>query len=171
MVRSDKSRSCVDFAEIVSRFHLERSSRDRVSILPRSCVDFARCSLEFGSDLKIFTDVENCREIGDKSLMEEFFNSLEEIIQRLESRRSENVVHMQSEQKAGRPLGRPACTTWCTTTVRSAERSTDCTTKFLLRVDRLAQPRLLLGSIDRPSVRRNGRSTRAVDRQSDLLIL
>ena len=47
-----KSRSCVDFAEIVCRFLSERLSRDRVSISPRSCVDFARCSLEFGSDLK-----------------------------------------------------------------------------------------------------------------------
>ena len=27
-------------------------SRDRVSISLRSCVDFTRCSLEFGSDLK-----------------------------------------------------------------------------------------------------------------------
>ena len=27
-------------------------SQDRVSISPRSCVDFARCSLELGSDLK-----------------------------------------------------------------------------------------------------------------------
>jgi len=27
-------------------------SRDRVSISLRSCVDFARCSLEFASDLK-----------------------------------------------------------------------------------------------------------------------
>ena len=62
-------RSCVDFArsaqaEIVCRFR-----RDRVSISsevrkPRSCVDFAEMidwgSLETGSDLKIFAEVENC---------------------------------------------------------------------------------------------------------------
>ena len=45
-----------------------------------------------------------------EKLMEEFFNSSEEIVQRLESKRSENAVHMQSEQKAGRPLGRLVCT-------------------------------------------------------------
>ena len=40
-----KLKSCVDFAEIaeveiVRQFHLERSSRDRVSISLRSCVNF-----------------------------------------------------------------------------------------------------------------------------------
>ena len=34
--------SCVDFAEIVCQFRPVRASRDRVSISPRSCVDFAR---------------------------------------------------------------------------------------------------------------------------------
>jgi len=47
-----KSRSYVDFTKIVCQFHLERSSRDRVSISLRSFVDFARCSLEFSSDLR-----------------------------------------------------------------------------------------------------------------------
>ena len=47
-----KSRSCTDFNEIVCRFRSERSSRDRVSISLRSCVNFAKYSLEFGSDLK-----------------------------------------------------------------------------------------------------------------------
>jgi len=37
-----KSRSCVDFTEITCWFRSEHLSRDRVSILPRSCVDFAR---------------------------------------------------------------------------------------------------------------------------------
>ena len=56
-----------------------------MSILSRSCVDFVRSaqaeivcrfrqviywsSLEFGSNLEIFTEVENCRERGDESLM------------------------------------------------------------------------------------------------------
>ena len=51
-------------------------SQDRVSISPRSCVNFVRCAqaeivcrfrqvkdwgtLEIGSDLKIFAEVENC---------------------------------------------------------------------------------------------------------------
>ena len=39
-----KSRSCVDFADIVSRF--------------RQVIDWG--SLEIGSDLKIFAEVENC---------------------------------------------------------------------------------------------------------------
>jgi len=51
-VRLARSRSCVDFTEIVCRFRSKCSSRDRVSLSPKSYVDFARCSLEFGSDLK-----------------------------------------------------------------------------------------------------------------------
>ena len=46
-----------------------RPSRDHVSISPRSCVDFARCSLEFSSDLKNIHRDEECREkakIGDR---------------------------------------------------------------------------------------------------------
>ena len=46
------NRDHVDFTEIMCRFHSERLNRDRVSILPRSCVNFARCSLKFGSDLR-----------------------------------------------------------------------------------------------------------------------
>ena len=38
LVRSVKSRSCVDFVEIVCRFHLKRSSRDWVSISLRSSI-------------------------------------------------------------------------------------------------------------------------------------
>ena len=50
-----KLRSCVNFVEIVCQFRSERSSRNRVFISPRSCVDFARCSLEFGSDFEKFS--------------------------------------------------------------------------------------------------------------------
>ena len=101
-------------------------------------------------------------------MMEEFFNLSEEIAQRLESKRSETEVHMQPEQK----VGRPTCTTWYTTTVRSTEWSTDCMTQFLLRlvdrsVDRLARAQFLLELVDR----RKGRSTGAVERQLDLLVL
>jgi len=41
--------------------------------------------------------MENYRERGDKSLMEEFFNSSEEIVQRSESKKSENAVHSMTE--------------------------------------------------------------------------
>ena len=58
--------------------------------------------------------------------MEEFFNSLEEKLQRSECKRSENAFHIQPEQKVSRPT--------CTATVWSTERSTDYTTQFLLRV-------------------------------------
>ena len=59
--------------------------------------------------------------------MEEFFNSLEEIVQRSKSKRSENAVHMQPEKKTGQPLGRPTCTA----VVRSAEWSTAAGDQFL----------------------------------------
>jgi len=49
-IRLKEHVSSVGQAEIVCRFRMERLSQDRVSILPRSCVDFARCSLEFDSD-------------------------------------------------------------------------------------------------------------------------
>ena len=46
------------------------------------------------------------RERGDKSLMEEFFNSLEEIAQRIESRRSEKQSKCRPEQWSDdRPVG------------------------------------------------------------------
>ena len=118
-----------------------------------------------------------CWERGDKSLMEEFFNQSEEIVQRLESKKSENAVHMQSEQKVGRPPGRLICTTWCTAAVRSTEQSTVCTTQFMLKVDRrsvdrLARAQFLLG-FGRPTGRPKEGSVDhgAVDRQSDLLVL
>ena len=38
--------------EIVCRFRRDRLSISFGALKPRSCVDFARCSLEFGSDLK-----------------------------------------------------------------------------------------------------------------------
>ena len=64
--RLEEQVSSVGQVEIVCRFR-----RVRVSILfralkPRSCVDFARCSLEFGSDLKLFTELENYRETEDR---------------------------------------------------------------------------------------------------------
>ena len=43
-------RSCVDFVEIVCRFRPVRASRDRVSISPRSCVDSPGDRLEFVGD-------------------------------------------------------------------------------------------------------------------------
>jgi len=70
LVCSAKSRSCVDFVEIVCRFHPECSSLDRVSISPRSCVDFTRCSLEFGSDLKNLHRGGECREREKKQNIE-----------------------------------------------------------------------------------------------------
>ena len=83
-------------------------------------------------------------------------------MQRSESKRSENTDYMQPEQKAGRPPGRPTCTGWCTTAVRSTEWSTDCTSKFLLRVGRLlgqptgTSPGFCWGSVDRLVDRRVG---------------
>jgi len=47
-----KLRSRVDFAEIVCRFRRDRVLISFGALKSRSCVDFARCSLEFGSDLK-----------------------------------------------------------------------------------------------------------------------
>ena len=48
-----------------------------------------------GYKVKIIVNYKGkCRESGDKSLMEEFFNSSKEIVQRSEFRRSENAVHM-----------------------------------------------------------------------------
>ena len=99
--------------------------------------------------------MENCRERGDKSLMEEFFNSLKEIVQKLEFKRCENAVHMQSEQRPvdrlvdrhaqfgaqqqfgqptgtsqfsvefGRPFGRPTGTSTVSVGGRSTEQSTE----------------------------------------------
>jgi len=36
------------------------------ALKPRSCVDFVRCSLEFDSDWKIFTEMKNYKERGDE---------------------------------------------------------------------------------------------------------
>jgi len=57
-----KPRSFIDFTEIVCRFRSEHSSRDRVSISSRSCVDFARWYIRVRWSSvqiwKIFTEVE-----------------------------------------------------------------------------------------------------------------
>ena len=133
--------------------------------------------VEFGQDLRnLYRGGELC-ERGDKSLMEEFFfNSPEEIVQRSEFRKSENVVYMQPEQKAGRSPDRPTCTAWCTAAVRSTERSIDCTSqvsvkgRLTIRSTDWHEPRFWC-SVDRPVNRRKSTSTGVVDRQSDLLVL
>ena len=60
--QSLKLKSCVDFVKLVCRFCRDWWSRDLVSISPRSCVDFDRCSLELSSYLKKFHRVGECRE-------------------------------------------------------------------------------------------------------------
>jgi len=103
---------CVDFvwsaqSKIVRRFRrdrVEHSSQDRVSVSPRSCVYFTRCSLKFGSDLKNLHQGGECRErtkTGDR-------------------------VKKTLWQDFGRPSGRPTCTR-----LRSVDRSVDryCTRK------------------------------------------
>jgi len=88
--------------------------------------------------------------------MEEFFNSSEDIVQRLEFKRSENTVHMQPKQKTSRPLGRPTCTGWYTVAVRSIEWSIDCMTQVSVESRSTAlstdwhEPCFYWGSVDRP---------------------
>jgi len=57
--------------------------------------------------------------------MEEFFNSSKEMVQRSETKRSENAVHNMSELRpADRQPGRPVCTAY-TTAARSTSRSSE----------------------------------------------
>ena len=81
---------------------------------------------------------------------------------------------MQLEQKVGRPLGGLTCTAWRTAAVRSTERPIDCTNQVFVKGRSTAdwhEPCFYWGSVDRPVDRKKGRSTGAVDRQSNLLVL
>jgi len=115
-----------------------------------------------GSDLR---NLYRCGELwkrGDKNLIEEFFNLSEEIVQKLKFRRSENAVHMQAEQK----VGRPTCTTWCTAAVQLTEQSTDCTSRVSVKgrsVDRLAWTQVSVRA--RSTEWRVGRPERSTDRR------
>jgi len=97
------------------------------------------------------------REGGDKSLMEEFFNSSEEIVQRSEFKRSENEIHMQPKQRpVDRPVDRHA-------SLVHGSSSVDARAKFLLRVSRpFGRPTEM--SPASVGVRSTDRSTEAVDR-------
>jgi len=79
LVHLAKYKSCVDFVKIVCQFRQERSSRDHVSISPRSCVNFARSSLKFGSDLKNLHRGGGCRERAKTKEDRVFFNSMPEV--------------------------------------------------------------------------------------------
>ena len=107
-----------------------------------------------------------CRARGDKRLMKEFFNSSEEIIQRLECKRSEKVVQMQARIV----VGRPACTT-CTGAAQSTARSTVARRA----IDRSSRPtgmtNFMLGSVDRPVDRQDGSIDRLVSQQVNLLLV
>jgi len=76
--------------EIMCQFRRDCVSISFGALKPRSHVDFARCSLEFGSDLG--------RERGDKIHRKSFLNSLKEIVQRSEFRGSENTVRSRPDR-------------------------------------------------------------------------
>ena len=87
-----------------------------------------------------------------------FLNSLEEIAQRSEAKRSENVVCSRPGTKPGRLLGRPVCT-MCTGTAQSTPRSTMAGKWSTGAVDQLAHGCSRLVSVDQPVDRGQGRST------------
>ena len=87
--------------------------------------------------------------------MEEFFNLLEEIKQRSESRRSEKAVQMQARTVAGRLPSRPACTT-CTGATQSTAQST-VARRVVDQSGRLTgMANFLLDSVDRPVNQKEG---------------
>ena len=91
------SRSSVNFAQIVCRFRLERSSRDRVSISPRSCVNFARCSI--GVRLRFEKSSSRWRIIGREEIKE-----IEEDSMRPKVKGSKNDACSRPRQN---PVNRP----------------------------------------------------------------
>jgi len=141
-----KSRSCVNFIEIVSissrlcAYFFRSAQAKIVCQFHRDCVsispDVHWSSIQIW---KILTEVENCSERGDKgdkNTSKEFFKLIRKIAQRSEAKRSENGAYNRPGDRPGQPPGRPMCTT-CTGTAwstawstmakeRSTTRSIDC---------------------------------------------
>jgi len=103
--------------------------------------------------------------------MEKFFNSLEEIVQRSECKRTRtHSICSQNRRPVDCPVDRHAQHSAQQQFGRPSDRATARAT-FLLRVCRPTdwhEPSFCLGW---PVDRRKGRSTGTVDRQSDLLVL